>query len=196
MWREGILFAIPSLTSVFLTRLYVVPAIPDTLFTYQDFTLTKPLFVMLFFAIIMLLAGGSMLKTSQKGSIAAPGKKINIPVIIIDGIVVGTLTGIVGAGGGFLIVPALVILLKLPIKKAIGTSLIIIAIKSLSGFMGDIIQGNTMDWNLLAIFTVVAVLGMFVGLYVTRFVNQNHLKKIFGWFIITFAAIMIIKELL
>jgi uncharacterized membrane protein YfcA len=114
-------------------------------------------------------------------------------LIIGEGIVVGVLTGIVGAGGGFLIIPALVLLAKLPMKKAVATSLMIIAVKSLLGFLGDI-QNIMIDWTFLLSFTLVSVIGIFIGLYLNKFIDGNKLKKSFGWFVLLMGIYIILKE--
>lgn len=192
--RTAIVFAIPAFIAVYLTRRYLVPAIPDLLFTVSDFDVTKNIFIMIFFAIIMLLASISMIKTRKKATSEEQEITFNIPLIIIEGIVVGVLTGIVGAGGGFLIIPALVLLAKLPMKLAVGTSLIIIAAKSLIGFLGDV-QNLAIDWTFLLIFTTISVIGIFIGVYTTKFISGEKLKKGFGWFTLLMALYIIYKEL-
>jgi len=192
--RTAIIFAIPAFIAVYLTRRYLVPAIPDSLFTIFDFEVTKSIFIMMFFAVIMLLASVSMIKTRKKATSEEQEITYNIPLIIIEGIVVGILTGIVGAGGGFLIIPALVLLAKLPMKLAVGTSLIIISAKSLIGFLGDV-QNLAIDWNFLLTFTVISIIGILIGVYVTKFISGEKLKKGFGWFTLLMALYIIYKEL-
>jgi hypothetical protein len=171
-----------------------VPAIPDSLFTVFDFELTKSVFIMIFFAIIMLLASISMIKTRKKEKSVEQEVQYKIPLIILEGVVVGILTGIVGAGGGFLIIPALVLLAKLPMKLAVGTSLVIISAKSLIGFLGDV-QNLTIDWTFLIIFTSLSIIGILVGVYATKFISGEKLKKGFGWFTLFMALYIIYKEL-
>ena len=192
--KTAIIFAIPAFTVVYLTRRYLVPAIPDIVFTFNDFIVTKDIFIMAFFAIIMILASLSMLRS--KRDIPNPGFKsnINVPKLIIIGVGVGLLTGIVGAGGGFLIIPALVILAKLPMKTAIGTSLFIISINSLIGFTGDL-QNREIDWQFLLIFTAISILGIIVGVYASKFISGTKLKKGFGWFTLIVAFYIIYREL-
>jgi uncharacterized membrane protein YfcA len=121
--------------------------------------------------------------------------KYNYPLIAAEGLVVGTLTGVVGAGGGFLIIPALVLLVRLPMKMAVGTSLLIIAAKSLIGFIGDL--GNqTIDWKFLLIFTGLSIMGIFVGTYLTKFIPGEKLKKSFGWFVLIMAVYILVKEII
>ena len=149
---------------------------------------------MIFFAIIMLLASISMIKTNKKTIATEEKVKYNIPLIILEGVVVGILTGIVGAGGGFLIIPALVLLAKLPMKLAVGTSLVIISAKSLIGFLGDV-QNLTIDWTFLIIFTLLSIIGILIGVYATKFISGEKLKKGFGWFTLLMALYIIYKEL-
>jgi uncharacterized membrane protein YfcA len=119
--------------------------------------------------------------------------KYNYPMITIEGLVVGFITGLIGAGGGFLIIPALVLLAKLPMKKAVATSLLIIAIKSLIGFIGDV-ENLEIDWNFLLTFTSISVVGMFIGIYLNKFIDGKKLKKGFGWFVFIMGIYIIIKE--
>ncbi len=193
-WHIALVFAIPSLIAVFLTRLYLVPSLPDTLFQIGQFTITKEIGIMLFFALIMVLASWSMINSGPIKA-KAGDESVNFLLIILEGLVVGVITGLVGAGGGFLIVPALVLLVGLPMKQAVGTSLVIISLKSLIGFGGDIGSGQSIDWIFLMSFTAFSCAGMVIGLYANRFVSGEGLKKIFGWFIVIMAIFIIYKEL-
>lgn len=193
-WRVAAIFAAPSLLAVFLTRFYLVPAIPEELFGVGSFILTKNIAIMIFFALVMLLASYSMIRGN--GTESAPSQsRYRFLFIVLEGLVVGTVTGLVGAGGGFLIVPALVILVGLPMKQAVGTSLVIIAVKSLIGFLGDVGSGQDIDWGFMLIFTAFSAAGMFLGIYANRFVSGAKLKKIFGWFIVIMAIFILYKEL-
>ncbi len=193
-YRAATIFAIPAFIAVFLTRKFLVPAIPDTLFTIGGFTLTKDIGIMVFFALIMLAAAVSMIKDNGKPQDTNGEIRFNFPLIALEGAVVGTLTGIVGAGGGFLIIPALVLLAKLPMKMAVGTSLLIIAAKSLIGFLGDI--GNQpIQWPFLLIFTALSVVGIFLGSYLSKKISGARLKTGFGWFVLVMGVYIIINEL-
>ncbi|WP_418514185.1 sulfite exporter TauE/SafE family protein [Corallibacter sp.] len=193
-FKTAIVFAIPAFIAVYITRKYVVPAIPENLFSIGDFTVTKDIGIMLFFAVIMLIASVSMIKNKREAEREISEVSYNYPLIIIEGVVVGVITGIVGAGGGFLIIPALVLLAKLPMKKAVATSLLIIAIKSLIGFIGDV-ENLDIDWTFLLIFTFISVLGIFLGIYLSNFIEGKKLKKGFGWFVLIMGIYIIYKEL-
>jgi hypothetical protein len=193
-WKTGLIFAIPSLIAVFLTRYLLIPAIPDHLFTLWGIEFTKDVAIMVFFAIVMLIASYSMIINGRQ----LDESKVDDPrimLVIIEGFVVGIVTGLVGAGGGFLIVPALVLLIGMPMKEAVGTSLVIIAIKSLIGFTGDIASGQLIDWTFLALFTGFSIVGMVLGIYATRFVSQKRLKKAFGIFVLIMGIVIMIGEM-
>lgn len=193
-FKTAIYFSIPSLLAVFLVRKYLVPALPDSIFSVLGFNVTKEIFLMLLFAALMILASYSMIRNGKK-SLETTGE-INFKAIWLEGIIIGTFTGLVGAGGGFLIIPALVIFAKLPMKVAVGTSLLIIAIKSLLGFTGDVLTIPSIDWTLLIIFTAIACAGIFIGSNLAKKIDANRLKKIFGWFVLIMAFGIILKELL
>ena len=194
-FRTAIVFAIPAFIAVYLTRKFVVPAIPDVLFTSQSFILDKNMALMLFFALIMLMASHSMIKNKGKKELEEEDVQYNYPLILIEGFIVGVLTGLVGAGGGFLIIPALVLLAKLPMKKAVATSLLIIAVKSLIGFIGDI-QNLDIEWVFLMVLSGLSVIGIFVGIYLNNFIDGKRLKKAFGYFVLIMAVVIIFKELI
>ncbi|MDZ7935827.1 MAG: sulfite exporter TauE/SafE family protein [Emticicia sp.] len=193
-YRAALVFAIPSFTTVFLTRKYLVPAIPDPLFNISGFEISKNVGIMVFFALIMLAASYSMIKSKKEEKEIDTGElKFNYPMIALEGALVGMLTGIVGAGGGFLIIPALVLFARLPMKMAVGTSLLIIAAKSLIGFLGDL-SNIQVDWTFLLPFTALSVVGIFLGTYLSKFIPGEKLKKAFGWFVLVMGIYIITKE--
>lgn len=195
-YKTALVFAVPSFIAVFLTRKFVVPSLPDPLFAMGEMQVTKSIGIMVFFAIIMLAASYSMIKGSgKKDSEEENEVKFNIPLIAVEGVVVGLITGLVGAGGGFLIIPALVLLAKLPMKMAVGTSLLIIAAKSLIGFLGDV-SNQVIDWNMLLIFTGLSIVGIFIGSSLSKKINEKALKKGFGWFVLIMGVYIIFKELI
>lgn len=195
-FSTSLIFAVPALLSVFSTRKFLVPALPDTLFEIGNFTLTKDIAIMVFFAVLMLAASISMIrgKKNKGDTEAAKDQKPNYPLLIILGAFTGLVTGIVGAGGGFIIVPILVLLAGLPMKRAVATSLFIIAINSLIGFLGDV-SNIDIEWTFLLSFSALAVVGIFTGIYLNRFIDGKKLKKAFGWFVLIMAIIILIKEM-
>lgn len=194
--KTAIIFGIPSIVAVYATRAFIVPAIPDEIFTIGNLEVTKSLLMMLLFAVLMVAASISMIRNKNKrpAEDKAGKQKFNYPLILVEGTVVGVLTGLVGAGGGFLIIPALVLLSKLPMKQAVGTSLIIIAVKSLVGFTGDLGR-EAMDWTLLLSVTGLAVIGIFIGNILSKKFSSEGLKKGFGWFVLAMGIYIILKEL-
>ncbi|RMA64760.1 sulfite exporter TauE/SafE family protein [Ulvibacter antarcticus] len=194
-WRMVIVFGVPAMLGVTLVRYYVIPALPSVLFTFNDFELTRRMAMFGLFAALMIPAALSMLKNGKDCDKKVSGSvKYNYPLIIIEGVIVGAVTGLIGAGGGFLIIPALVLLANLEMKRAIGTSLIIIALKSLLGFFfGDAFNMN-IDWNFLLTFTGLSLVGIFIGSYLSSFIDGNKLKKGFGYFIFVMAIFIFYME--
>lgn len=193
--KTGLIFGAPSILAVYLTRKWLVPAIPDVVFTLGEHEVTKSILLMLLFAVLMVFASVSMIRDKKASQPAdQTSKGLNYPMILAEGAIVGMLTGLVGAGGGFLIIPALVLFTGLPMKEAVGTSLMIIAVKSLIGFTGDL--GHfTMNWPLLLSVSGIAVAGIFAGNYLSARIDGAKLKKGFGWFVLVMGIYIIIKEL-
>lgn len=194
--KTAAIFGIPSIAAVYATRAWLVPNIPDPIFTFGNFSASKPMFIMSLFASLMLFASISMIrkkKTDEQQTSEGP-QQFNYPMILLEGGVVGVLTGLVGAGGGFLIIPALVLFSKLPMKQAVGTSLLIIAAKSLFGFLGDL-SHYQLDWSLLGSVTALAIGGIFAGNRLSRYVDGDKLQKAFGWFVLVMGAYILVHEL-
>lgn len=189
--KKGFLFAVPSFLAVYLTRRYIVPAIPEIILKTNMFTLTKEVFVMVLFAVIMFFAALSMLK--KKKNIPEENGKESKVLFAVQTFVVGILIGLVGAGGGFLIIPSLVIFAKLPMRKAVATSLLIIALNSLIGFLGDL-QTLDVNWWFLLLFTSISITGIFIGIWLSKFLNEQQLKKGFGYFVLLMAIFILAKE--
>lgn len=192
--KTAVIFGAPSILAVYFTRAYLVPFIPDQVLTVGDFELTKRLLLMGLFALLMVFASISMIRNKKPVVQAAGGEQgFKYGLILLEGAVVGVLTGLVGAGGGFLIIPALVLFTGLPMKKAVGTSLLIIAAKSLIGFTGDL--GSLQpDWQLLLIVTSIAIIGIIAGNRLARQIDGNKLKVGFGWFVLVMGIYILIKE--
>lgn len=195
-WRTALVFGIPSILAVYATRAWLVPALPDPLFNMGDVAVSKALGMLIFFALLMVAAAFSMMRKGKpRAAETVTGEaRFNYPLILAEGIVVGTITGLVGAGGGFLIIPALVLLARLPMKQAVGTSLIIIAAKSLIGFTGDLKGSEVIDWNFLLFFSVVAVAGIITGSILSKRIPNEKLKPAFGWFVLLMGIYIIGRE--
>lgn len=149
-FKVGALFAAPAFVGVYLVRRFVVPAMPEQVKVFGNLSMTKDTFILVVFAIVMLVAAIMMIRGRKE--VKATEKKSPSPFLVTaEGLIVGGLTGFVGAGGGFMIIPALVLLAGLEMKMAIGTSLFIITIKSLFGFVGDIQSTAEISWNFLAL---------------------------------------------
>jgi uncharacterized membrane protein YfcA len=193
--KTAVIFAIPAFIVVYLTRRLLVPIIPDVVFSVGDFEVTNNIFIMIFFAIVMVLASFSMISGKKTVSTSEVQPiKYNYPLIAFEGTIIGVFSGIVGAGGGFLIIPTLVLLAKLPMKKAIGTSLCVVAVNSLFGFLGDL-SNFQIDWKFLLTFTGISILGILLGIYLSKFISGHRLKKGFGYFTLIMAFYIIYKEL-
>lgn len=196
-WRTALVFGIPSIISVYITRQFLVPLIPQEIISLGNYLITKPILMLLVFAVLMVIASYSMIKP-RKNQVDGAVKEVDYKyfLILFEGLGVGMITGLVGAGGGFLIIPALVILAKLPMKKAVGTSLVIIGLKSLIGFIGDVNGSSVIDWKFLMIFTSIAAVGIFVGSHLSKKVKDEKLKPIFGYFVLIMGIYILIKELI
>lgn len=197
--KSSILFAVPSILAVYLSRAYLMPAIPDVIFT-SPFQVTKNLLIMVLFATLMLASAGMMLKkayakTPPSKTTSAPHSP-NIGLIVLEGAVVGVITGILGAGGGFLIIPALVLFLGMPMKNAVGASLFIIALKSLLGFVGDLQTGIQLEIPLLPFMLVATFIGMAISTKVAGKLDGAALQKFFAFFTLVIAILILSKELL
>jgi len=196
-FRTVILFAPSSVLGVYLVRYYGLPAIPDLIVIGQFFELTKNTLIMVVFALLMLATSYSMIGGKYDPK---PAQQVGVDLrllltVFIEGLVVGAITGFVGAGGGFLMVPALVMLVGLRMKVAVGTSLSIVSIKSLLGLGGDIQRGVALDWYFLFGLSVVAILGIFLGMRLARNFSGAKLKPAFGYFVLVMGAFMLVAEL-
>jgi uncharacterized membrane protein YfcA len=198
-WRKGLvnlhtalLFGTTSVITVYITRKFIIPLIPEHIVA-GNITLHFSMLTMVLFAVLMLAASISMITREHPEEIVTTNK-INFTKLITYGISIGLVTGFLGAGGGFLLIPALVLLLHIPMKKAVGTSLCIIALNSLAGFIGDVGHFET-DWIFLFVISAIAITGVFAGGVLARFIHGAHLKKGFGWFILAMGVYIIIKEI-
>ena len=193
-FNKVFLFGVPAVISVFITRKILVPRIPEIIFSTENFTLSKSVLIMVVFAFVMIFASVRMIKP-LKERISTDGERLNYYRIALLGIFIGLLSGFVGAGGGFLIVPTLLFFAKNPIKMAVGTSLFIVSLQSLIGFLGDIMGHQIIDWKLLIIFTLASIVGIFIGNFISKKVEDNKLKTSFGWFVLAMGIYIILREL-
>lgn len=195
-----LLFALPSMITVFSVRNYLMPGLPDVLFTLGSFGVKKNFLIMVVFSGLMIFSAITMIRSNR-----VPRRKeinreefarspLQIPIVMLLGVLVGFLSGFVGAGGGFLIIPVLVFFVRIPIKKAIGTSLAIIAINSLIGFLGTFRHINA-DWKFLLTLSALAAAGIIIGAYLNNFVSGKKLKPAFGWFTLIIGVFIVIKEI-
>ncbi|MDF1684462.1 MAG: sulfite exporter TauE/SafE family protein [Legionellaceae bacterium] len=205
-WRQGLIktrdtfvFVLPSTLMILLTRGFIVPALPDPILTLGDYVLPRGVFIMSLFAFLMLLAGSLMLKpVAARPKNQAPYDPYEHPVKLYLGSgMVGLLAGLVGAGGGFLIIPVLIILFGLSMKQAIGTSLAVIMVNSLLGFQGDwLIAGLEINWSVLAPFLGLAIFGMFIGIKFNQRVDGVKLKRGFAVFMLLLGCSILLKEII
>jgi uncharacterized membrane protein YfcA len=194
--KTALIFGLPSIVAVYSVRKFIMPIIPDPVFTLGSSEVSKSVAVLLLFAILMLLASITMIRKPKKIKEKTGELSYNYPLIFVEGILVGGITGLVGAGGGFLIIPALVLLAGLPMKQAVGTSLLIIALKSLIGFTGDLGTGLEIDYRFMLFFSAFAMVGILAGSYLSRFIPNEKLKPAFGWFVMVMAVYIFVKEIL
>lgn len=194
-FKMALIFGIPSVISIILTRIYLLPFIPDEILRIENFTITRNIFLLLIFAGLMILASYKMIsQNTLEKSWKSTEDKNNTLLIAGQGSIVGFLTGLVGAGGGFMIIPALVNLLKIPMKIAIGTSLVIISLNSLIGFFSSL-NHVTIEWKLLVSITAIAIVGIIIGSQLSKKIDGKKLKPAFGWFILIMGIYIIIKEI-
>ena len=189
--KTGLIFTLPSLLSIYFTRRFILPSLPQKIKITDNFYYKTDELILIFLSIIMVLAAVSMI-IKKNNSIK---KEINYFIITIEGLIIGLVTGLIGAGGGFIIIPMLVLFGGLSMKKAIGTSLIIIFLKSLIGIIGDFQLSLNIDWPFLLSFSCFSLFGFFIGLYISKFISGEKLKKIFGYFVLSIAVLILLKEL-
>lgn len=196
--RAAVVFGIPSIAAIFLTRSWLLPLIPQEIFTTSDFRITKGALLMTLFAVLMMGASYSMIKKERnerdKEDDLIQQRPPRYPQLVLQGILIGGVTGLVGAGGGFLIIPALVHLLKLPIKTAVGTSLVIISANSLLGFLFSL-SHISVQWGLLMAITVIAIAGILIGSQWSGKIDGGILKPAFGWFVLVMGIYILVKEI-
>jgi uncharacterized membrane protein YfcA len=195
--KIALLFGISSISTVFITRKMIMPMIPQVLFGTGHFQVTQAMATMVLFAILMMMASFAMINDKQAAIDSDAFTNSSNPHIfklLAFGVLIGLATGFLGAGGGFLLIPALVLILKMHMKNAIGTSLLIIALNSLIGFTGDLGHFD-IDWKFLITITLIAIAGIFAGGFLAKKIDGDKLKKGFGWFVLIMGTYILIKEL-
>ena len=196
--KASLVFGLPSIVSIFLTRWFVVPSIPNEIahiswpLDVDGLIVTKRIVLLGLFALLMVLASVPMIR--GKRDIASHNRRFRTVLVILEGILIGFLTGLVGAGGGFLIIPALVFLTGLQFKTAVGTSLAIISVNSMAGFLGDAMN-HEMDWTFLLVFSALSILGVLIGNHYSRKISGIRLRMAFGWFTLITGIYILVKEL-
>jgi len=193
-FKTGLSFAVPSVIGVNVSRGFIIPKIPEIIVSFNSFALTKEILIMATFAVLMIAASYSMIKKKSERKPMEAHPLMRLALIAFEGLVVGLIAGFVGAGGGFLIIPALVLLAGLSMRVAIGTSLMIIALQSLLGFAGDISRGASVDWPKLGIIATIAVFGIIVGSAVAHKIKEQQLKTAFGWFVLIMGFTILIEQ--
>lgn len=193
-WKTALIFGIPTIIAVTSVRKFLIPALPEILFEINEFEFTRRMAMFGLFALLMIPSGITMIKGRKERSISRGKQNFNYLLILVEGLLVGTLTGFVGAGGGFLIIPSLVILANIEMKVAVATSLIIIAGNSILGFsLGDA-MALTINWSFLLSFTALSLIGIFVGTFLNNYIEGKKLKKGFGYFIFIMSVFIFYME--
>ena len=194
-FKAAFYFGISSIITVVSMRKFIVPAIPEKLFTIGHYDVTKSIVIMVLFAVVMIVASMNMIRKNPVYTNGNDDHTIHFGKALVKGIEVGILTGILGAGGGFIIIPVLIFSFHLNMKDAIGTSLLIIAMNSLLGFTGDLFH-HSVEWKLLVPVTIIAIAGTFLGRKLGETIPGEKLKKGFGWFVLAMGCYIILHELL
>jgi uncharacterized protein len=193
MWRTGAVFGVAAMVGAYAGG-RVAEFIPGTV-------------LLVAFALMMVATAVAMIRGRSRGSARSAGTEgadgsgdgaverggahdLPIKLVLLEGVVVGLVTGLVGAGGGFLVVPALVLLGGLPMPVAVGTSLLVIAMKSFAGLAGYL-SSVTIDWGLAMAVTGMAVVGSVIGALLSGRVPQDHLRRAFGWFVLVMGVVVL-----
>jgi uncharacterized membrane protein YfcA len=186
-------YGLPSVVSIYCMRRYIVPAIPDVIFQIGAYQLTKNNLILTLLSVVIFAVAYNMISTNKVAS--DNEHHSNYTKLIATAIFIGAFLGMVGAGGGFLMIPALFHYANLDMKKSIGTSLVLVAINSFVGFWGDVHSNQTMEWSFLFAFSSFSVVGMFTGSYWAGKTDNRLLKKYFAWFMLAVGSYILIKEI-
>lgn len=190
--KAALYFAVPSVVSILIIREVIFPKIASTLFSIASYQVSKDFLIMIIFSVLMILAAVSMIRKNLPEITATT---TNYSQLSFIGFIVGIITGFLGAGGGFLIIPALLFFANLPMKQAVGTSLLIIFINSAIGFAGDVYIGTPINYAFLLTIAAMAFIGILIGTRLSKKIDGTKLKPLFGWFILVMGIYIISKEL-
>lgn len=196
-FKSALYYGIPSVITVYVIRRFVIHSLPDVLWQTTGFTLHKDDGILLLLTVVMILVGFKMISEKPKVQTGEePEHKMNYPLLILVAVLIGAFVGVAGAGGGFLMTPALIYFANLPMKKAIGTSLVLVSVNSFLGFAGDLGANPHMDWIFLLKFSGFSVAGVFIGSYLSHGIDSLKLKNAFGWFMVAMGIYIGVKEIL
>lgn len=178
-WRTGLIFGMAGMAGAYAGGL-LGQFIPGSV-------------LLIGFAAMMIATAIAMLRGRKSTAAVDTTHRVPVVKVIAEGLVVGLVTGLVGAGGGFLVVPALALLGGLPMPIAVGTSLVVIAMKSFAGF-GGYLASVQIDWRIAGMVTVAAVVGALIGARLTAIANPDSLRKAFGWFVLAMSSVILAEE--
>lgn len=191
-YNAALYYGVPSIIAVYSVRRWVMPNLPKVLFHIGSYTVDKSLYILTILAVVMLIAGYKMITSGPPAEDSE--HEINHLQLAFFAVMIGAFLGLVGAGGGFLMVPALIYFANVPTKKAIGTSLLLVAVNSFIGFLGDMRSHVVIDWSFFLAFACFSIVGVFIGQYLAGHIQNNKLKRYFGWFILITAVFIVVKE--
>jgi uncharacterized membrane protein YfcA len=191
-YKSVVSFGIPSIIAVFLTKYFLVPLIPSSVGITTSISISRDFILLLFFSVILILAAFSMIRKKNNDQI---DYEFSSPKLVLQGTLTGFITGVIGIGGGFLIIPVLVKICKIPMKKAVGTSLLIIVFNALIGLLA-VNDYSNFNFELIISILFFALMGMIVGVRIARKLDGNKLKVIFGWFVLAMGILILGTELI
>jgi len=191
-YNAALYYGIPSVISIYAVRRWLMPNLPKIIFTIHGYALHKNMFILIILVIVMIMAAYKMITSNNPEQNET--HQVNHLELSTFAILIGSFMGIVGGGGGFLMVPALVHFANTPVKKAVGTSLVLVAVNSFIGFLGDLGSDIAINWLFFFTFLFFSVAGVFIGHYLVAYIHSNKLRKYFGFFLIVVAIFIVIKE--
>jgi uncharacterized membrane protein YfcA len=182
--KAFLFYGIPSVTTVYIFRRFIIHQLPDIIFSTGSFSLTKDHLILFILSFVMFGVGFKMINATDEAVDGGPLHAKHYVLLVLYAIAVGCFIGLVGAGGGFLMTPALIYFAGLDMKRAIGTSILLVGVNSFIGFLGDIHSSLQMDWRFLILFSLFSVTGVLAGTYFSHRIDNRKLKISFGWFVL------------